>query len=262
MIFAGNEDGPDRDEVDVSRPLILVVEDDRDVSDLIEQSLTDSSFDVETVLDGEAVIPSVKRMQPDLILLDLGLPHVDGLEILNELRSLGGVPTICVTARGEETDRIVGLEMGADDYVSKPFSPRELVARVRSVLRRVESQDDQGKEKTRLEFDGLTIDTEVREVLLDGDLVPLTAREFDLIVFLASSPKQVFTRGQLLEGVWKSSDDWQDPSTVTELIRRIRRKIEADTDEPRWRIQTVRGVGYRFNARGLERKSNSDKTRA
>ena len=148
---------------------------------------------------------------------------------------------ILLTARAEEADRVAGLELGADDYVVKPFSPRELTARVRSVLRRATPRPVLG----RLTFDGLTIDTASREVSVDGIAVDLTAREFDLLAFLASSPRQVFSRGQLLEQVWGSSTEWQDPATVTVHVRRLRQKIDADPQNPRW-VTTVWGVGYRF----------------
>jgi len=148
-----------------------------------------------------------------------------------------------LTARAEESDRLAGLELGADDYVVKPFSPRELTARVRSVLRRSTPR----AAIEQLSFDGLTIDSARHQVLVDGTTMELTAREFDLLLFLASSPGQVFSRGQLLEQVWGSSTDWQDPATVTVHIRRLRQKVEADPHNPRW-VTTVWGVGYRFES--------------
>ena len=170
------------------------------------------------------------------------LPKLDGFSVLTEVRKAADVPVILLTARTEETDRVLGLELGADDYVVKPFSPRELAARVRSVLRRARPAST----PSQLEFDGLTIDGVSREVRLgDDDPVELTPKEFDLLAFLAASPRQVFSRGQLLEQVWDSSPDYQDPSTVTVHVRRLRQKIEADPDAPRW-ITTVWGVGYRF----------------
>ncbi|MEA3503249.1 MAG: response regulator transcription factor, partial [Actinomycetota bacterium] len=163
-----------------------------------------------------------------------------------ELRKHADIPVILLTARTEEVDRVLGLELGADDYVVKPFSPRELAARVRTVLRRAARAEPTVAE-TVISFDGLEVDGRSREVRVDGDLVDLTAKEFDLLAFLASSPRQVFSRGQLLEQVWDSSTEWQDASTVTVHIRRVRRKIERNPDEPRW-ISTVWGVGYRFEA--------------
>ena len=234
--------GPKESGPELKRHLILVIEDDKDVCQLIKQVLIDSSYRVETVASGADALPAVKQFEPDLILLDLGLPDVDGLEILTSLREKSQIPLICVTARAGETDRVVGLEMGADDYIVKPFSPRELVARVRTVLRRSELKD---LDQPKLEFGELAIDTVTREVLIKDKPVQLTTREFDLLVFLASSPRRVYSRNQLLENVWSSSSDWQDPSTVTEIVRRLRQKIEVDFDGlPK--IETVRGVGYRF----------------
>ena len=158
------------------------------------------------------------------------------------LHDSGDIPVILLTARTEETDRVLGLDLGADDYVVKPFSPRELVARVRSVLRRATPSTATPE---ILDFGGLVIDEQAREVSIDGKSIEMTPKEFDLIAFLARSPRQVFSRGQLLEQVWDSSSEWQDPATVTVHIRRIRTKIEADPKEPRW-LTTVWGVGYRF----------------
>ncbi len=175
------------------------------------------------------------------MVLDVMLPEVDGFSVLTQLRKRTDVPVILLTARTEEPDRVLGLELGADDYVVKPFSPRELAARVRSVLRRTRPAAAEAK----LQFEGLEIDGVTREVRCRGGLVELTPKEFDLLAFLASSPRQVFSRAQLLEQVWDSSADYQDPSTVTVHIRRLRRKIEEVPEDPRW-LHTVWGVGYRF----------------
>jgi DNA-binding response OmpR family regulator len=165
-----------------------------------------------------------------------------GLDLLAEIRQLSPVPIIFVSAKGGETDRVVGLRMGADDYIVKPFSPAELAARVQAVLRRARRADEA---PTSMEFDGLHIGLDTRSVVVRGDPVDTTAKEFDLLAFLAASPKRVFSREQILEQVWGSSTEWQDPATVTEHVRRIRKKIEKDPDRPEW-VQTVRGVGYRF----------------
>ena len=195
-----------------------------------------------TAADGDKAVAFLEDRSPDLVVLDLMLPGVGGLEILERIRADDGPAVIVLTARGHEADRILGLELGADDYVVKPFSPRELAARVKSVLRRAQPEPPQ----VRMEFDGLTIDPVRREVETRGELVDLTPREFDLLAFLASSPGQVFTRAQLLEHVWDSSPHWQDSATVTVHVRRIRYKIEPDPADPRW-IQTVWGLGYRFD---------------
>ena len=180
---------------------------------------------------------------PDLVVLDLMLPEVDGLEITRRIRAEGNTPIIMLTARREETDRIVGLEMGADDYVVKPFSPQELVSRVRAVLRRSQSAPV-AEETQALKFAGLAIDPATRLVTMAESEVILTAKEFDLLWMLASSPRQVFNRTQLLEQVWGESE-YLDPSTVTVHVRRLREKIEPDPANPR-HILTVWGVGYKF----------------
>jgi DNA-binding response OmpR family regulator len=183
---------------------------------------------------------------PDLVILDLMLPLVDGLSVLAHVRDAArgqeiDVPVIVLTARGKEPDRVLGFDLGADDYVVKPFSPRELAGRVRSVLRRSSPPST-----APIVHGDLVIDGTAREVTVRGELVSLTAKEFDLLAFLASAPRQVFGRGDLLEQVWDSSPDYQDPSTVTVHVRRLRHKIEADPDNPH-HLATVWGVGYRFD---------------
>lgn len=222
--------------------LILVVDDEPMVREVVVAYLEREGFDVMEASSGAGVLDSVKRRRPDLIVLDIMLPGIDGFSLLTELRRSGDIPVILLTARTEEPDRVLGLELGADDYVVKPFSPRELVARVRSVLRRSGSAPAPAEV---MEFDGLRIDEQAREVSVAGNRIDMTPKEFDLIAFLARSPRQVFSRGQLLEQVWDSSPEWQDPSTVTVHVRRLRRKIESDPEAPRW-ITTVWGVGYRF----------------
>lgn len=221
---------------------ILVVDDDESVRVLLTRYLEMEGFQVDQVQDGGEALAAIAATMPHLILLDLMLPAQDGLDILTRLRRDSDVPVILLTARGSEADRILGLKLGADDYVVKPFSPGELTARINSVLRRSRGSTPQSV----LQFDGLTLDLGTREVTVGDLLVTTTAREFDLLAFLAASPRQVFSRQQLLANVWDSSEEWQDPDTVTEHIRRIRRRIEPDPDQPRW-IKTVRGVGYRFD---------------
>jgi DNA-binding response OmpR family regulator len=222
---------------------VLVVDDDESVRVLLTRYLEMEGFEVDQVSDGGGALAAIASTKPDLVLLDLMLPAQDGLDILTRLRRDSDVPVILLTARGSEADRILGLKLGADDYVVKPFSPGELTARINSVLRRTRSA---AAPQQVLQFEGLSLDLATREVTVGNLMVSTTAREFDLLSFLASSPRQVFTRQQLLENVWDSSGEWQDPDTVTEHIRRIRRRIEADPDHPRW-IKTVRGVGYRFD---------------
>ncbi len=209
--------------------------------EVVAAYLEREGYRVDQAEDAGAARARLDGTSPDLVILDVMFPGASGLDFLTELRAQGDVPVILLTARAEETDRILGLELGADDYVVKPFSPRELVARVRTVLRRARPIP----EVERIEFDRLAIDVPSREVTVDGSSVPLTAKEFDLLAYLAAHPRQVFSRAQLLDQVWDSSADWQDPATVTVHVRRLRSKLESDPANPRW-LETVWGVGYRF----------------
>ena len=221
---------------------ILVVDDEAMVREVVSRYLGDAGYEVQAIADGDSARRAIAHETPDLVVLDVMLPGQDGLSLLRDLRRRSiDVPVILLTARSDEVDRIQGLDVGADDYVVKPFSPRELVARVRSVLRRAAPPTP----SEPIEFDGLVIDPTTREVRAGGEQVELTRREFELLHHLASHPRQVLSRAQLLEAVWDSSPEWQDPSTVTVHVRRLRSKIEPDPDEPRW-IVTVWGVGYRF----------------
>ncbi|MEV6232708.1 response regulator transcription factor [Saccharopolyspora shandongensis] len=228
--------------VSASGHAVLVVEDDERIRRVTVEALRESGFDVSEAGDGRTAFDHVRRNRTDLVVLDIGLPGIDGLDLLRQLRDEREIPIILLTARRGETDRVLGLELGADDYMTKPFSSRELVARVRTVLRR-SARDQHGR--SRLEFDGLVIDGGTREVIVRGAVVELTAREFDLLAHLASAPRQVFSRRQLLQAVWHAAPGWQAESTVTEHIHRLRHKIEENPARPR-RVRTVRGVGYRF----------------
>ena len=223
---------------------VLVVEDDRTIADVVTRYLAREGFDVESVGDGQDAIASADAHPPDLVVLDIMLPGVDGLEVCRRLRSRAPIPIVMLTARGSEEDRVLGLELGADDYVSKPFSPRELTARVKAVLRRAGSALGGLDRVATVEYDGLRLDLGAREARVHGELVVLTAREFELLAFLATRPRQVFRRDELLEHVWGYT--YGDTSTVTVHIRRLREKIEDDPSAPR-RIATVWGVGYRFD---------------
>ena len=224
------------------RGRLLVVDDDPDVRAMLVRILESEGYQAAEATTGGEVMQALATRAPDLVVLDVNLTGEDGFDILAELRRSSDAPVILLTGRDRESDRVLGLRLGADDYVVKPFSPAELVARIGSVLRRTGNRSETAKGP--LEYGPLSIDTLSREVRLEGELIETTAKEFDLLAFLAASPRQVFTRDQLLVQVWGSSSDWQDAGTVTEHIRRIRRKIEADGEE-RW-IRTVRGVGYRF----------------
>jgi DNA-binding response OmpR family regulator len=221
--------------------VILVVDDDLDLVDVVRTALEREGFAVDDAGDGETALTKIAGDMPELVVLDLGLPKVRGLDVLRQVRLDNAVPVIVLSGQSDEADRIVGLELGADDYVVKPFSPRELVARVRSVLRRTRTP----RRQARLDFGDLELDLTSREVYMSGDAVDLRRREFDLLAFLCASPRQVFTRDQLLRHVWDSEPEWQGVGTVSEHVHRLRAKIECDPTRPR-RIVTVRGVGYRF----------------
>ncbi len=221
---------------------LLIVDDEAEVRSTLAHLLEDEGYSVEQASTGSEAAAVLAGRPPDLVILDVMLSTEDGFEVLASLRRTSNVPVILVTGRGREADRVLGLKLGADDYVVKPFSSAELAARVGSVLRRTGRRPNID---TVMDFGRLVIDTRSREVYLDGGLVETTPKEFDLLTFLAGSPRQVFTRDQLLAQVWSSSSAWQDTGTVTEHVRRVRRKIEADPENPRW-VRTVRGVGYRF----------------
>jgi DNA-binding response OmpR family regulator len=224
---------------------VLVVDDEPIVREVLSRYLTRAGFEVSAAADGQVALEIFEASRPELVVLDLMLPRVDGLEVFRRIRASDGAAVIMLTARGEETDRVVGLELGADDYVAKPFSPREVVARVRAVLRRTrEVATADGGRREVLRFRGLEIDPGTREVSVDGREVELTPKEFDLLRFMASSPRTVFSRLRLLDELWDVAYEG-DPSTVTVHIRRLREKIEADPSNPR-HLLTVWGAGYRF----------------
>ncbi|HEX2711011.1 MAG TPA: response regulator transcription factor [Candidatus Acidoferrales bacterium] len=224
---------------------ILIVDDEPSIREVVRLYLQREGFSIDAAADGATALEAANARRPDLVVLDLMLPGLDGFEVYRRLRSLG-VPVIMLTAKGAENDRIAGLEMGADDYVVKPFSPRELVARVKTVLRRVSLISPADASASPLVYDELHIDPRARTVEARGRAVTLTAKEFDLLWLLATHPAQVFTRTQVLDRVW-GRDFFGDASTVTVHIRRLREKIERDPSHPRF-IATVWGVGYKFEA--------------
>jgi DNA-binding response OmpR family regulator len=228
----------------MSETQILVVEDEPSLAEVVSLYLKRAGFQVQVASSGGQAMSILEKRIPDFVILDVMLPEVDGLSIARWLRDHSDVPIILVTARREEVDRIAGLEMGADDYVVKPFSPQELVSRVRAVLRRV-GRDQAGAESEKaLTFDSIQIDPRTRVVMVKESQVELTAKEFDMLYLLARHPKQVFTRDQLLERVWGGAE-YIDPGTVTVHVRRLREKIESDPSKPKHLI-TVWGVGYKF----------------
>lgn len=222
--------------------MVLVVDDEPMVREVVCTYLAKDGFATHEAATGLAALEAADEHSPDLIVLDVMLPELDGYSVLAKLREKTDVPVILLTARSTETDRLLGLELGADDYIVKPFSPREVAARVRTVLRRVAPPKPRAQ---RLEFDDLVIDGSTREVVVSEASVSMPPLEFDLLMCLASEPKTVFSRAELLEKVWGSNSQWQDPSTVTVHIRRLRQKVEEDPDTPK-RISTVWGRGYRF----------------
>jgi DNA-binding response OmpR family regulator len=229
----------------MSEALILVVEDEASIAEVVSLYLKRAGFSVQTASDGKQAMNLFQRQNPDFVILDLMLPEVDGLSLTRWLRDRSNVPIIMLTARRGEVDRIAGLELGADDYVVKPFSPQELVSRVRAVMRRLgrEQQAEAENERT-LSFQGLSIDPLSRVVKVREEEIELTAKEFDMLYLLARHPKQVFTREQLLDRIWGGAQ-YIDPGTVTVHVRRLREKLENDPSHP-MRLLTVWGVGYKF----------------
>jgi two-component system response regulator ResD len=223
---------------------VLVVDDEPQILEVVTKYLARENFQVTTARDGEEAVSLFQSGKPDLVVLDLMLPKLDGLEVFKRLRAASAVPVIMLTARGEETDRVVGLELGADDYITKPFSPRELVARVKAVLRRATTGTMLETGERTMVRGELRIDPRARSVTVGDKPIELTSKEFDLLWFLASHPGQVFTRSQLLDHVW-GYEFYGDSSTVTVHVRRLREKIETDPASPHY-LSTVWGVGYKF----------------
>ena len=221
---------------------VLVVDDESTITEVVSRYLERAGYRAATAANGLQALQVASECEPDLVVLDLMLPELDGFEVLRRLQEEAErTPVILLTAKGEHDDKLVGLRRGADDYVVKPFSPSELVARVDAVLRRALPVEERGDP---LRFDGLEIDARARRVIFEGDEVHLSQREFDLLCFLAGNPGQAFSRDQLIDRVWDAAP-FSDTSTVTVHIRRLRAKIEPDPEQPRF-IQTVWGVGYRF----------------
>jgi DNA-binding response OmpR family regulator len=223
--------------------LIYVIEDEPSIAEVVNLYLRRAGYQVTLLSDGQSAMDALAQKLPDLVVLDLMLPNIDGLSITRWLRDRSDTPIIMLTARRDEADRIAGLEMGADDYVVKPFSPQELVSRIRAVLRRTHAGSEAASDRP-LVYETLRIDPQTRLVTAGDQEISLTAKEFDMLWLLARHPRQVFTRDQLLERVWGLSD-FIDPGTVTVHVRRLREKVEADPSNPE-HILTVWGVGYKF----------------
>jgi two-component system alkaline phosphatase synthesis response regulator PhoP len=226
---------------------VLVIEDDKDIVELVRYNLEKDGFQVLASGDGATGLAQIRKSTPDLLVLDLMLPKLSGLEICKEVRkdvSLNRLPVLILSAKGEEADRVVGLELGADDYVTKPFSPRELVARVKALLRRA---DPGAPSEKPIEIGPLRIDPAAYRVTRGGKSVPMSTLEFRLLYFLAARPNRVFTRDQLLDGVW-GTERFVTPRSVDVYVRRLREKVEADPQRPLY-MKTIRGAGYLFETR-------------
>lgn len=226
---------------------VLIIEDDRDIVELVRYNLEKEGYQVTATSDGMAGLAQIQKSPPDLLLLDLMLPKLNGLEICKAVRrneTLNRLPILIISARGEEADRVIGLELGADDYVTKPFSPRELVARVKALMRRVQPIDSQEK---AIEAGALRIDPASYRVTREGQSLPLSTLEFRLLFYLASRPNRVFSRDHLLDAVW-GTGRYVTPRSVDVYIRRLREKIEIDPEEP-VHLKTIRGAGYLFETR-------------
>ncbi len=222
---------------------ILVVEDDRNISDLIRMYLDKEGFEARIAYDGGKAVEEFEKQKPDLVLLDIMLPVLDGWGVCAKIREKAKTPIIMLTAKGDVGDRITGLEMGADDYIVKPFEMKELMARINAVLRRSEIPDDT---KKRLTFDKLVIDLDSYELIVDGKKIDTPPKELELLYHLASTPNRVYTRNQLLDEVW-GFDYFGDSRTVDVHIKRLREKVENVSDQ--WELKTVWGVGYKFEVK-------------
>jgi two-component system OmpR family response regulator len=224
---------------------VLIVDDDASVREVVVLYLSQAGFEVREAEEGHGAVAAVHAQAPDLVLLDIMLPGVDGYDVYRILRERSDVPIIFLTARDEDVDRILGLELGADDYITKPFNPREVVARVKAVLRRVSPA---ARSRAPLHFERLTLNPETRECLVAGHAAELTAREFDILWLLASRPRVVFDRPKIMEQVWGQAEDYADYRTIDTHVKRVRKKLrEGGTD---CTIETVWGVGYRFTPGG------------
>jgi len=221
---------------------ILIVEDDSNIRELLRLYLSQEGYKIETAQDGQEGLRKFKLLHPDLVLLDLMMPVMDGNQVMREIRAISKAPVIIITAKSETFDKVSGLELGADDYITKPFEMREVIARIRAVLRRYDNDDAPRK----LEFDGLVIDKESYNIIVKGEKIEIPPKEIELLYFLASSPNRVFTRAQLLDDVW-GFDYFGDTRTVDVHIKRLREKLQDVS--PKWEIKTVWGVGYKFELR-------------
>ena len=224
---------------------VLIVEDDKNIAELIRLYLEKESYEVRIAEDGRAGVDAFYEFKPDMVLLDLMLPVMDGWSVCREIRKTDKTPIIMLTAKDETFDKVMGLEMGADDYISKPFEMKEVIARIRAVLRRSLCEEEDGANSKILKYDRISINIEAYEVLVDGKKVEMPPKELELLHYLASSPNRVFTRNQLLDDVW-GFEYFGDSRTVDVHVKRLREKVDGVSDK--WSIKTVWGVGYKFEA--------------
>lgn len=232
--------------MEMAKQKILVIDDEENVCELVSLYFGKAGYEVVCAADGVEGLDTLREQRPDIVILDLMLPGIDGVDVCKEIRKTSNVPLIMLTARVDEVDRVLGLEIGADDYVTKPFSPRELLARVKAVLRRSAYAPNPDEQQV-LKMPGLSVSRISREVVVGEERVALTPKEFDLLWFLASNRNRVFTREQLLEQVWAYQEFYGDERTVDQHIKRLRRKIEINGSP--CRITTIWGVGYKFEVR-------------
>ena len=232
--------------MEMNKQKVLVIDDEANVCELVSLYFEKAGYDVACAFNGSEGLDKVRQERPDIIVLDLMLPGMDGLDVCKEIRKTSNVPIIMLTARVDEVDRVLGLEIGADDYVTKPFSPRELLARIKAVLRRAAYVPDPDEQQV-LTLPRVSISRVSREVVIGDEHMELTPKEFDLLWFLASNRNRVFTREQLLEQVWAYQEFYGDERTVDQHIKRLRRKIEVNGSP--CRITTIWGVGYKFEIR-------------
>ncbi|MCR8994289.1 response regulator transcription factor [Brevibacillus halotolerans] len=225
---------------------VLIVDDEKEIRDLLRKYLERELYQVDVAVNGEEALQMFEKKKYNLLILDVMMPKIDGIEVCRRLRNKTNIPILMLTAKDHEIDKILGLSMGADDYITKPFSINEVVARVKAIMRRflILGSDDRSHENTLLMFKGITIDLKKYTVHLAGEMISLTAKEFELLKFFASHPEQVFTKTQLFRQVW-NSEYVEDDNTVMVHIRKLRMKIEANPSEPKY-IQTVWGIGYKF----------------
>lgn len=234
--------------MEMTKQKVLIIDDEENVCELISLYFGKAGYDVVCAADGGEGLDKIREQRPDIVILDLMLPGIDGIDVCKEIRKTSNIPLIMLTARVDEVDRVLGLEIGADDYVTKPFSPRELLARVKAVLRRAAYTPNPDEQQV-MKMPGLSISRISREVVVGEERIDLTPKEFDLLWYLASNRNRVFTREQLLEQVWAYQEFYGDERTVDQHIKRLRRKIE--TNGSPCRITTIWGVGYKFEVREL-----------